>query len=166
MMKTKILTLIFTLSFCGCLFAAPPDDTCSNGWKQGGNGTGSEWTLEQQQTFSSVASAATVERSLGLCGAGKIVLRQVIVSSTDCTDCDVFISTVSGAGGTKLLYQKDDMDGDTVNGVVYTLYSNALVDSRATTGPTIVGNDTRVYVRVKNNDGGARSVIVTTVWGL
>jgi len=147
------------------LLAAAPDDPCTSGWVQGNNTD--TWTMQTEQIFTSVAAGATKERSLGVCGAKRIKLTQVIVSSTDCVDCDVFISTTSGTGGVKLLYQKDTNGGDTVNEVVYTLYSAGLIDSEGTTEtPTTLGDDRRVYVRVKNNDGGARTVKVTGIWGL
>lgn len=148
------------LALATCVWLASPalaaDDSCA-GYERGETKELGR-IVETSSTFAAVGAGATVERSVELCGSENVELHEVLVYSTDCADCDVWITTVSGAGGTGIVWSKDDMTNDTVNGTAYTTYYSAVVNRVFT--PSLSSGERVVYVRVTNNDGGARTVVV------
>lgn len=162
MRRTLIFALLIFLGYGLTATAADPDIACGN-WVKGGGDKSTVISMEQASTtqFNAIGAGATVEKTFGLC-VNSAELSRLVLSSTDCTNCDIHVGTATSTGGTRTIMENSTAGAASVNGVAYTSYLNA-VDL----GPVLtatLNEDAKVYVRIKNNDLGARSCIVRLTW--
>ena len=120
----------------------------------------------------SVLATATNAYAVELCGAKNAVLKQVIWDSTDCTSGDLHVGdTESATTGLNVVRYKSDIGSttdtqETFSGVLH-YYWNSSQSVPVVTTETTEGSTTGrfVYVYVKNDNAGTRSISVKLVFG-
>ena len=161
MKRIPIVALALLLGIPGATMAA---DIASGVYQDSASGDGVKLMRQSSGTaFSGVGSAATVEKTFAI-GAPAAVLKGVLVTATVCANCDIFIVSASGTGGTNVVFEEANGSSKTVNGVAYTTWIAQAPDVPVLAA-TITSNEYVVYVRITNNDIAARDVVVSLIWG-
>ena len=168
MTRLAVLLLLLILSPLAALAA---DDTCQI---LPGETLALGKRCSTVSTLTNIATGTTVERSLHVNGSSSTIVG-VLLSSTNCTDCDIVIAdascTVMAGACTvnntadQVVFAEDAILAQTFYGVAYSQHLYYVPPAPLVVMPTTVSGERRAYVRVTNNDPSSDDdVIVTITW--